>query len=133
MNSASATPSPLLRIETDMKRAILCTFALLAVIGCSPASRSPDAIRQDTAAATAAATRDAKAVAQGVFDGLKTKGPMNINKASADDLETLPGVDAPTARKVIAGRPYKDSIELVKRHVVSKAEYDRIATKITAR
>ncbi len=116
-----------------MKRTILFTLALLAATGCSPASRSPDAIRHDTAAATAAAARDAKAVAQGVFDGLKTKGPLNINKASVDDLQTLPGIDPVTARKIVAGRPYNDSNDLRKRHLVSKAEFDRIATKITAR
>jgi DNA uptake protein ComE-like DNA-binding protein len=116
-----------------MKRTLLCTLALIAIIGCSPASRSPDAIRQDTAAATATATKDAKALAQGVFDGLKEKGPLNINRATEDQLETLPGIDAATAHRIIAARPFGDSRDLLKRHVVSKAEYDRIAGKIVAK
>lgn len=116
-----------------MKRTLICMLSLLVTIGCSPASRSPDAIRHDSAVATAAATRSAKAVAQGVFDGLRQKGPLNINRATAEELETLPGVEAATARRIIAGRPYANSVELLKRHIVTKAEYDRIANRVTAR
>lgn len=116
-----------------MKLTFLCMFGLLMTIGCSPASRSPDAIRQNTASATAAAARDAKAVAQGVFEGLKAKGPLNINTATADELETLPGIGAATTKRIIAGRPYKNSIELLNRHLVTKPEYDRIANRVVAR
>ena len=116
-----------------MKREILCTLVLVATVGCSPARRSPDAIRQDAAQATAEAARDAKAVAQGVVDGLRAKGPLNVNRASADELEGLPGIDNSTAQRIIAGRPYGSSIELLKRHLVTKAEYNRIAEKVVAR
>jgi hypothetical protein len=121
------------RILVAMKRALLFSLSLFVMLGCSPASHSPDAIRHDTAVATAEATRDAKAVVKGVFDGLKEKGPININKASSDDLQTLPGIGETTAQKIIAGRPYENSIELVKRHIVSKTEYDRIASHVEAK
>jgi DNA uptake protein ComE-like DNA-binding protein len=117
----------------SLMKFIFLTFGLLVTIGCSPANRSPDAIRQNTANATAAAARDAKAVAQGVFEGLKAKGPLNINKATAEELETLPGVGTVTANRIISGRPYKNSIELLNRHLVTKQEYDRIANRIVAR
>lgn len=121
-------------ILVDMRWiAIAATTALLAGIGCAPASQSPDAIRQNAANATATAARDAKAVAQGVFEGLKTRGPININRASKADLETLPGVDSATADKIIADRPYANSGDLVKRHIVKKAEYNQIADRIEAR
>jgi DNA uptake protein ComE-like DNA-binding protein len=118
-----------------MKRALLfiSAFAMFTVIGCSPAERDPDAIRHDTAKATAEAARDAKAAVEGVVDGLKTKGPVNINKASADQLETLPGITPAQARRIVAGQPYASSDELVKRHMVSQAEYERIADKIETR
>jgi DNA uptake protein ComE-like DNA-binding protein len=116
-----------------MKRAFVCIVCLLVITGCSPASRSPDAIRSDTAAATAAAARDAKAVAQGVFDGLRAKGPLNINRASEAELESLPGIDPETAQKIIAGRPYASSAELLQRRIVTKTEFNQIASKIEAR
>ena len=57
---------------------------------------------------------------------------MNINNATPDQLEALPGIDAARARRIIAGRPYRSSDDLVKRHLVTKAEYDRIAGQVVA-
>jgi competence protein ComEA len=113
---------------------LLIAMTLLAVSGCSHDRQgpTPDQIRQDTAKATRTAAQDAKAAVQGVEDGLRKRSPVNINKASADDLETLPGIDAVRARKIIANRPYQSSDELVKQRILSQGEYDRIADGITA-
>lgn len=108
-------------------------LALLAVTGCTPHDRSPDEIREQTARATSTAVRDAKAVTQGVVEGVKQQKTVNINRGSADDLKSLPGIDDDAAQRIIEGRPYKDSEELAKRHIVSRAEYNRIAGKIEAR
>lgn len=107
---------------------------LLGLGGCSSTGPTPDQIRRNTAKATAAAARDTKAVAQGVFDGLKsTARRVNINDASKLRLETLPGIDSAAADSIIAGRPYKSSTDLLRRHIVTHAEYERIAGKIEAR
>ena len=116
-----------------MRGTFFLALALFSLTACNTQQRSPDAIRKETANATATAAKDAKAVAQGVVDGLKQKGPVNINGASENDLRTLPGIDQDAAQRIIEGRPYADSSELVKKHIVSKAEYDRIADKITAK
>jgi competence protein ComEA len=116
-----------------MKGTFFLALALLSLTACTPQQRNPDAIRKETADATATATKDAKAVAQGVVDGLKQKGPVNINKATDNDLKTLPGIDQDAAQRIIEGRPYEDASELVKKHIVSKAEYDRIADRIIAK
>ena len=116
-----------------MKFTPIMLLALIAITGCTPQQRSPDEIRKDTANATAQAARDAKAVAQGVADGLRHGGSVNINKASERDLETLPGIDQAGARRIIENRPYDNSYELVKKRLISKAEYDRIAGKLVAR
>jgi DNA uptake protein ComE-like DNA-binding protein len=118
-------------LSTGVSLAMIAT--LIAAIGCSPAQRSPDAIRQDTAKATSEVKRDTKAVVQGVEEGLKTKGPVDINEATTDQLETLAGIGPAEARRIVAGRPYTDSNELAKRHIVTKAEYDRIAGKVVTR
>jgi DNA uptake protein ComE-like DNA-binding protein len=116
-----------------MKRTVFLAPALLFLTACTTQQRNPDAIRKETADATATAAKDAKAVAQGVADGLKQKGPVNLNKASEDDLRTLPGIDQTTAHRIVEGRPYDDSSDLVKKHLVSKEEYDRIADKVTSK
>ena len=116
-----------------MKCTCFLALALLSLTACTPQQQNPDEIRKRTADATATAAKDAKAVAQGVVEGLKQKGPVNINKASDSDLKTLPGIDQDGAQRIIEGRPYDDSSDLVKKHIVSKAEYGRIADKITAK
>ncbi len=116
-----------------MKWTLVLTWAILALTGCTPRERSPDEIRRETANATSQATRDAKAAVQGVADGLRHGGSVNINKASEKDLETLPGIDEASARRIVENRPYDNSYELVKKRSVSKAEYDRIAEKVVAR
>jgi len=76
---------------------------------------------------------DAKAVAQGVVQGIKQQRTININRSSAADLKSLPGIDDDVAGRIIDHRPYSDSEALVKRHVISRAEYNRIAGKIETR
>ena len=117
-----------------MRRAVaVLALGIAGLAGCSQESRSPDAIRNDTANATSAATRDAKAVVQGVFDGLKRKGAVNINKASPEQLEALPGISHERADAIIAHRPYQSGLELLRKHVIDKAEYNRIVDRISAR
>ena len=107
--------------------------ALILLVGCSAESRSPDAIREKTADATAATTRDAKAVAQGVFEGLRRKGPLNINTATRAELLTLPDLTPEQADAIIAGRPYRSSTELLHRRVLPRKEYTKIASHVVAR
>jgi DNA uptake protein ComE-like DNA-binding protein len=121
-----------------MKRTLLCTLLLVGstflVAGCQR-EQTPDQIRHETAQATREVARDTKAVAQGIADGIRAKSPessININHASDSDLESLSGIDAHTAHRIIAARPYDDAHDLVKRHLISQAEYDRISGKITA-
>jgi DNA uptake protein ComE-like DNA-binding protein len=116
-----------------MKRVIVASLVLLCLAACTPERRNPDAIREDTAQATKEVTQDAKAVAKGVEDGLKDKGPVNINKASSDDLKKLPGIDDAAAKRIIDNRPYDDSYDLVKKHAVTKTQYDQIAGNVVTK
>ena len=122
-----------------MKRIVLTTVGILALCGCTPNSKTPEQIRQDAANVTdsaarsaAKATEDARAAVQGVQDGLKNLSPTNINTASEADLAALPGMSVASADKIIAGRPYASASDLLSRHIVSTAEYDRLSGKIVA-
>lgn len=113
---------------------VLILAAALGLSGCTASSPSPDTIRHDTAVATASAARDTKAVAQGVFDGLKPhRGPLDINTASSGDLQALPGMDGDAADRIVANRPYRTTQDLVRRHLVTKAQYDKFSDQIAVK
>jgi DNA uptake protein ComE-like DNA-binding protein len=101
---------------------------LLCVSGCGPGHT--DSLQRHTADATAAAKRDAGAIARGVFEGLRRKGPLNINDASAAQLRTLPGITGEQATSIVEHRPYKSTRDLVRRRILSKAEFDRVKDQI---
>jgi len=97
--------------------------------GCGP-KQNPDELRRETAQATSEAKQDAKAVVQGVREGLKGDKAVDLNDASRTELLDLPGVNAERADKIIADRPYGSSSDLVTRHILTQAEYDRIKDRV---
>ncbi len=106
----------------------LCVLVLLS--GCTSKQRSLEQVRERTADATATLKRDAKAVAEGVHEGWTRDNPVDINNASREQLQTLPGVSPQTAESIIKNRPYATPSELVQKRVVSNAEYDKIADRL---
>ena len=65
------------------------------------------------------------------FNG-RTATPVNINTASANDLELFLGLTKEVADKVVSNRPYRLRGELVSKQVVPKATFDVIKDRITA-
>jgi len=103
----------------------LLGFSLAVLAACT--NSKPDQIRQKTAEETAAVKRDTKAVAEGLQDGLSSKHSVDINKASKQDLTSLPGVTSQKVDRIIAERLYANTHPLVTRHVLSDGEYAQIA------
>ncbi|MBV8114841.1 MAG: helix-hairpin-helix domain-containing protein [Silvibacterium sp.] len=90
----------------------------------------------DAKVAAANAERKVDDIAAGVKEGLKSDtkraGTVDINSASATDLQSLPGVSAARARRIIDNRPYSSPHDLVSKGVVSEAEYSRISGNVVA-
>ena len=105
---------------------------LVALVGCT-SSDNPQELKEKTAQETATMKRDARAVAEGIREGWSRDKPLNLNTASKDDLMALPGVNSAEADRIIDARPYGQPDELLSRHIMTKAEYDKIADKVTAK
>jgi DNA uptake protein ComE-like DNA-binding protein len=118
-------------VKVVLTAALLLFVALVPALflaGCSP--NSTDSLQRRTADATAAAKRDAGAIARGFTEGLTRKGPLDVNDASAAQLQTLPGVTPEVAGKIVEHRPYTSTRDLVRRRILSTAEYDRVKNQI---
>ena len=64
------------------------------------------------------------------FNG--TVAPININTASANDLELFLGLAKEVADKVVLNRPYRLRGELIAKQVLPQATFDVIKDRITA-
>lgn len=58
---------------------------------------------------------------------------IDLNSATREQLMTLPGVTDATADKIIAARPFKSKEELKSKNILTKAEYDKLASKVSAK
>ncbi|HZQ69193.1 MAG TPA: helix-hairpin-helix domain-containing protein [Terriglobales bacterium] len=112
-----------------LKRLLACAGLSLLLAGCTQ-QKTPDQIRQETAEATAKLKTNAKAVVQGVREGLKAGQLVDLNSSSRDDLLKLPGLTDDQADRIVAGRPYASTRELVSRRIIPEAEYNRIKGNI---
>ena len=107
-------------------------FASLMVLTACQQQNSQD-LREQTARTTAELKTNAKAVAEGVKEGWNRNKSLDLNTATKDQLLSLPDLTDAQAERIIAGRPYDDPNDLVKRRILPKAEYDKIADQVTAK
>ena|ERR1700761_5296192 len=59
-------------------------------------------------------------------------GLIDINSATSDELDSLPGIGPVMAQKIIAGRPYRAKTDLVARKIIPQSAYDKIKGHIIA-
>ena len=62
-----------------------------------------------------------------------TSAKVDINSASKEALEKVPGIGEAYAQKIIAGRPYKGKDELVQKKILPKSAYDKASPHIIAK
>jgi competence protein ComEA len=58
---------------------------------------------------------------------------VNINTATQEELEALPGVGTEYCHHIIMGRPYAKTDELVTKNILPKETYAKIKTMVVAK
>jgi competence protein ComEA len=120
-----------LRRRIGMIRTLFTAITVVAL--CAAASIANAS--QSTAAAKTPANPAAKRAAKTVTHPAGAVGPININTASSGELETLPGIGAKTAARIVEYRvkngPYKKVEELMNVRGVGEKNFLKLRTQLT--
>jgi len=127
---------------TTVLALVACVTTLTASLGHAATSKSAKvtATTASAPAATKAATTPAASKstpAAGTTASKKStmaaRNLVDLNSATKEQLEKLPGVGDATAEKIIAGRPWAAKDQLLSKGVVNRATYAKLRGWVIAK
>jgi competence protein ComEA len=113
---------------------LLLLVLMAAALGMSQGSSSQKATSSATKSGAKATAAPADKAAAGKAGSTAKKGGLiDINSASTEELDALPGIGPALAGKIVAGRPYRAKTDLVNKKIIPQSTYDGIKDQIIAR
>jgi DNA uptake protein ComE-like DNA-binding protein len=107
-----------------LRNLALCLFLTLSTTALPLLAQSP--------AASGATEGKGAQTSKAASSAASSSEKLDINRATKDQLEALPGIGNAYSQKIIDGRPYHSKRDLLTRKIVPQKTYDGIRDKIIA-